>query len=99
MSYTDVMITELKDGSVWDYEKAKVFAAKYKLTPRSVVAKINALGVAYKAKEAKSAQPKADKISKADLVAKVEDKLAVKLPSLSKMNMDDLVLLIEAIEA
>ena len=94
MNYTDAMIQELKDGGVWDLDKAKAFADRYKLSARSVVAKIGALGLTYKAREGKETKA-VKKVSKADLTSQIEAKLGATLPSLAKMNMDDLNIMLE----
>ena len=99
MSYSDEMIAELKETRVWDYVKATAFAKKHMVKPRSVVMKVMAMGLGYtKAGEA-STTKKPAKTTKAELVAAVEARLNIKAPSLDKVNMGDLTLLLGALDA
>lgn len=99
MSYSDAMIAELKATEVWNYEKATDFATKYKQKPRSVVAKVIALGLTYEKADGTKKATKTAKTSKAEMVLKIESVLGVKLKTLDKVNMDDLVILLEAVDA
>ena len=97
MSYSPEMIAELQETAVWDYEKATAFAIKHMQKPRSVVAKVMALGLEYKKAGAASPTKKPAKTTKAELVAAVEAKLMIRAPSLDKVNMGDLTLILEAL--
>lgn len=97
--YTDALIAELKATPSWNYDTATAWANRNGLSPRSVISKIGALGLTYVAKTAKG-QPKvkaAKGPSKAELVASVEAVIGLRLPSLDKMNISDLTLLLEKI--
>ena len=101
MSYSPEMLAELKATPVWDYDTATAFATKHMQKPRSVVAKIGALGLTYRAKTASgnsTTQAKsAPRANKADLVASLEAKLGIRAPSLDKVNMADLSNILGAI--
>ena len=94
MSYSDAMIEELKATQVWDYDSATAFATKYMQKPRSVVAKIGALGLTYKAKsklaDTHATKPKVAKRTKADVAKAIQAAMGLSLPTLEKMNADDL---------
>jgi hypothetical protein len=99
MSYSEEMIAELKETAVWDFDSATAFATKYKIKPRSVVAKVGALGLVYKAREAVKGSSNAGtkrepRPVKADLVKAIEAKLGISAPSFEKMNMSDLTAVI-----
>jgi hypothetical protein len=102
MSYSDAMIAELKETPEWDFDSATAFAAKYMIKPRSVVAKVGALGLTYRAREAIKGSSNASTARqprpvKADLVAALERALGISAPSFEKMNMSDLTAVISAI--
>ena len=95
--YTDALIAELKATPSWNYDTATAWANKNGLSPRSVVSKIGALGLTYVTAKgsAKVKTPKGP--SKAELVADVEAVIGLRLPSLDKMNISDLTILLEKI--
>lgn len=101
MSYSPEMLTELKATPVWDYDTATAFATKHMQKPRSVVAKIGALGLKYVPKTASGKSTtqatSAPKTSKADLVSQVEAKLGVRAPSLTNVNIADLTNILGAL--
>ena len=100
MSYSPEMLAELKATPVWDYDTATAFATKHMQKPRSVVAKIGALGLKYVPKTAsgKSTTSVSEpKVSKAQLVAAVESRLGIRAPSLDKVNMADLTNILGAL--
>ena len=99
MSYSPEMIAELQETTEWDYAKATAFGKKHMVKPRSVVMKVVALGLVYKKAGEASTVKKPAKTTKAELVAAVEGRLMVKIPSLDKVNMGDLTLLLEALDA
>ena len=94
MSYSDAMIAELKATPVWDYDTATAWATKHMQKPRSVVAKIGALGLKYVPKTASGKSTtqatSSPKISKADLVSQVESRLGIRAPSLVNVTIADL---------
>ena len=98
--YTEALIAELKAIPSWNFDTATAWANKNGLSPRSVVSKIGALGLTYVAKTAKGvAKVKAEKgPSKAELVAAIGAVIGLRLPSLDKMNIADLTLLLEKID-
>ncbi len=70
-------------------------AAEFGKSPRSVIAKLSALGVyVATARATKRAQPQ---VRKADLVAQIESQLGVEFQSLSKAGYGDLEKLLEAV--
>lgn len=100
MAYTEAQVTELRAVKDLDYEKAKVFAAKHGLSPRSVVAKARALEIPYKAKTpgAKASAKKADVRRKSDVATSIAELLDVNLASLEKMTGTDLAALEERVK-
>lgn len=100
MSYSPEMLAELKATPVWDYDTATAWATKNGQKPRSVVSKIGALGLIYKAKTftGKSTTSVSEpKVSKAALVAAVESKLGVRSPSLTNVTIADLTNILGAL--
>lgn len=98
MSYSPEMITELQAIEDLDWAKATAFATKHMIKPRSVVSKAAALGIPYtKAAATGSSAPRAPKVSKSSLVTAVEGALSIKAPSLDKVSLGDLTLLLGAI--
>jgi hypothetical protein len=95
MAYTDAQVAELKTIEGLNYEKAKVFAAKHGLSPRSVVAKARALELSYTAKVpgAKTSAKKEAVRRKADIAVSVGELLDMNLASLEKMTSNDLTAL------
>ena len=97
-TYTEKHAAELAAGAPWDFTSATEFATKYGFTPRSVVAKIGALGLAYKAKDKAAPRAKSPKAPpKAELAASIEAALELRLPSLDKMNAADLTALLQKV--
>lgn len=93
MAYTQAQIDELKAVQGLDYEKAKVFAAKHGLSPRSVVAKARALEIPYKAKApgAKTSTAKKETVRrKSEVALNISELLDINLASLEKMTGPDL---------
>ena len=89
--YNERHIADLKSRS-WDLTSADEWARLHGFSTRSVVAKIGALGAKYTPK-GEMAQParKPSKPSKASVQAEIERKLGKSIPTLNKMNLDDLV--------
>ena len=98
MSYSPEMIAELHETPVWNYEKATAFAKKHMIKPRSVVAKVGALGLVYEKSDG-TKKPAVAKTTKSELVRSIELSLGVSLKTLDKVNMDDLQILLGAISA
>lgn len=91
MKYSESMIAEMKEIGKFDYNSANAFATKHSLPVRSVIAKARALNIDYAAKDPKQDKQKGPQ--KADVVQDIESRLAVKLPSLAKMTLPDLLTL------
>ena len=95
--YTDTLIAELKANPSWNYDTAKAWAEAHGLSPRSVISKIGALGLTYVTAKGSAKVKTAKGPSKAELVAGVEAVIGLRLPSLDKMNISDLTILLEKI--
>ncbi len=95
MAYTDTQVAELKNITGLDYEKAKVFAEKHGLSPRSVVAKARALEIPYTTKVpgSKATKAKENVRRKADIQTSINELLDMTLVSLDKMTAKDLEML------
>jgi hypothetical protein len=89
--YNETHLEQLKAQS-WDLTTADEWARANGFSTRSVVAKIGAIGAKYTPK-GEMAQParKPAKPSKATVQAEIEQKLGKSIPTLNKMNLDDLV--------
>ena len=76
-------------------ETVDALAERFNKTPRSIIAKLSAMGIYQKAeRETKRGEPV---IPKAVLVATVQNALGRELPSLSKMTKPDLQFMIDAL--
>ena len=76
-------------------ETVDSLAKRFNKTPRSVIAKLSALGIYQKAERVtKRGEPV---IMKAELVSKVQNALGRELPSLNKMTKVDLQFMIDAL--
>lgn len=95
--YTEAMIAELNATPVWDLASATTWANKHGLSPRSVVSKVGALGLKYNSKTTQ-AKPTAPRVNKADLVTQINATLNIKAPSLDKVNMADLTLILARVK-
>ena len=96
-NYSDADITILTDEYAVEPTRETVDALAERLnkTPRSIIAKLSALGVYQKtARVTKRGEPV---IMKAELVAKVQNAIGRELPSLNKMTKVDLQFMIEAL--
>lgn len=93
-AYNEEHLEQLKSQK-WDLTSADEWARLHGFSTRSVVAKIGAIGAKYtpKGEMAQSAQSaaKPKKPSKASVQAQIEAKLKKSLPTLNKMNLDDLM--------
>ena len=96
-TYSDADITILTDEYSIEPTRETVDALAERLnkTPRSIIAKLSALGVYQKAERVtKRGEPV---IMKAELVAKVQNAIGRELPSLNKMTKVDLQFMIDAL--
>jgi len=96
-NYSDADITILTDEYSIEPTRETVDALAERLnkTPRSIIAKLSALGVYQKTERVtKRGEPV---IMKAELVAKVQNAIGRELPSLNKMTKVDLQFMIEAL--
>lgn len=76
-------------------ETVDSLAKRFNKTPRSIIAKLSALGIYQKAERVtKRGEPV---IMKAELVSKVQNALGRELPSLNKMTKVDLQFMIDAL--
>ena len=101
MAYTEAQVEELKAIEGLDYEKAKVFASKHNISPRSVVAKARALEIPYKTKApgAKATVAKKEATRrKSEIATGISELLDVNLASLEKMTSTDLNTLEERVK-
>ena len=96
-NYTEEMIVRMSTEYDNNPTRATVdaLAAEFDKTPRSVIAKLSALGLYVKAeKVTKRGEPV---VMKAELVERVQNAIGRELPSLSKMTKVDLQFMIEAL--
>jgi hypothetical protein len=96
-NYSDADITILTDEYAIEPTRETVDALAERLnkTPRSIIAKLSALGVYQKTERVtKRGEPV---IMKAELVTKVQNAIGRELPSLNKMTKVDLQFMIEAL--
>jgi len=96
-NYSDADITILTDEYSIEPTRETVDALAERLnkTPRSIIAKLSALGVYQKTERVtKRGEPV---IMKAELVAKVQNAIGRELPSLNKMTKVDLQFMIDAL--
>lgn len=96
-NYSDAQITIITDEYALEPTRETVDALAERLnkTPRSIIAKLSALGVYQKAERVtKRGEPV---VMKAELVEKVQNAIGRELPSLNKMTKVDLQFMIEAL--
>ena len=96
-NYTDEMLTIMRDEYTLEPTRATVdaLAERFGKTPRSIIAKLSAMGIYQKAERVtKRGEPV---VMKAELVAQVQNALGRELPSLSKMTKPDLQFMIDAL--
>jgi len=96
-NYSDADITIITDEYALEPTRETVDALAERLnkTPRSIIAKLSALGVYQKAERVtKRGEPV---IMKAELVEKVQNAIGRELPSLNKMTKVDLQFMIDAL--
>ena len=97
VNYTDEMVETIVSVAEAAPERATVdaLAEKFGKTPRSIIAKLSTLGI-YKA-PARVTKTGAPVVKKEALVAEINNKLGVELPSLVKANKQDLEALFAAL--
>ena len=97
VNYTDEMVETIVAVYEAAPERATVdaLAEKFGKTPRSIIAKLSTLGI-YKA-PARVTKTGAPVVKKEALVAEINNKLGVELPSLVKANKQDLEALFAAL--
>ena len=96
-NYTDADITIITEEYQLEPTRETVDALAERLnkTPRSIIAKLSALGVYQKqVRVTKRGEPV---VMKAELVAKVQNAIGRELPSLNKMTKVDLQFMIDAL--
>ena len=96
-NYSDADITMITEEYQLEPTRETVdsLAARLEKTPRSVIAKLSALGVYQKAERVtKRGEPV---VMKAELVEKVQNAIGRELPSLNKMTKVDLQFMIDAL--
>ena len=96
-NYTQEMVDAISSAYTANPTRATVdaLADEFDKTPRSIIAKLSALGLYIKAERVtKRGEPI---VRKDELVAQVQASIGVELPSLSKMTKVDLQNLIEAV--
>ena len=96
-NYSDADITMITEEYQLEPTRETVdsLAARLEKTPRSVIAKLSALGVYQKAERVtKRGEPV---VMKAELVAQVQNAIGRELPSLNKMTKVDLQFMIDAL--
>lgn len=96
-NYSDADITIITDEYALEPTRETVdsLAERLNKTPRSVIAKLSALGVYQKAERVtKRGEPV---IMKAELVERVQNAIGRELPSLNKMTKVDLQFMIDAL--
>ena len=98
VNYTDEMVETIVSVYEAAPERATVdaLAEKFGKTPRSIIAKLSTLGI-YKA-PARVTKTGAPVVKKEALVAEINNKLGVELPSLVKANKQDLEALVSALK-
>jgi hypothetical protein len=96
-NYSDDVLAIMSDEyqAVPTRETVDALAERFNKTPRSIIAKLSAMGIYQKAERVtKRGEPV---IPKAVLVATVQNALGRELPSLSKMTKPDLQFMIDAL--
>lgn len=81
------------------FAMATEFAEANDLKPRSVVAKVKSLGLAYEPKPVKVTKRGEPTVAKAEIVAAIEAAVKVSMPSLAKATKEDLAKLRDALSA
>ena len=96
-NYTDEVIAEITNQYTANPVRATVdaLADQFEKTPRSIIAKLSALGVYQKPERV--TKTGAPVVKKETIVAEINSKLGVELPSLVKANKQDLEALFAAL--
>lgn len=96
-NYTDDVLTIISDEYQLEptRETVDTLAERFGKTPRSIIAKLSAMGIYQKAERVtKRGEPV---VMKAELVSQVQNALGRELPSLAKMTKPDLQFMIDAL--
>ena len=96
-NYTEAMLLTMADEYEANPTRGTVdaLAEEFGKTPRSIIAKLSAMGIYQKAERVtKRGEPV---VMKAELVAQVQNAIGRELPSLSKMTKPDLQFMIDAL--
>ena len=96
-NYTQEMVDTISFDYSANPTRATVdaLAEKFEKTPRSIIAKLSAMGIYQKAERVtKRGEPV---VMKAELVAQVQNAIGRELPSLNKMTKPDLQFMIDAL--
>lgn len=86
-NYSNSMVSTLQ-SQAWDYESASAFASEHNLSVRSVIAKINNLGLDYTPKP-KTVSASGPRIAKADIVSAIAKALDADPDSLAGLAKAD----------
>lgn len=97
--YTENLVTTLQAQDVWTYAEAVAFAEEHNLKPRSVIAKINSLGLQYVPKPKRVNKRQEPVVKKEAMVNAIQAALGVTVPSLMKATKADLERLVPAVGA
>ena len=84
MSYTVEQVAALTNAAPVTFAMAEDFATEFGKTPKSVIAKVKSLGLAYVAKPVAPKRPKG--LTKAELVAAIAAKLSVEAEALDGLT-------------
>ena len=96
-NYTEAMLATMADEYEANPTRGTVdsLAEEFGKTPRSIIAKLSAMGIYQKAERVtKRGEPV---VMKAELVAQVQNAIGRELPSLNKMTKPDLQFMIDAL--
>ena len=96
-NYSDSMLATMREEYELEPTRETVdsLAAQFDKTPRSIIAKLSAMGIYQKAERVtKRGEPV---VMKAELVAQVQNAIGRELPSLNKMTKPDLQFMIDAL--
>ena len=97
--YTKEIVAQMEAKGSFTYAEAVAFAEAHGLKPRSVIAKIKSMKLAYECKPARVTKQGEPVVLKATFVATIEAAVGVALPSLTKASKEDLQKLAEVLSA
>ncbi len=96
-NYSDEVLASMRETYLQAPTRATVdsLAEEFGKTPRSVIAKLSAMGIYQKAERVtKRGEPV---VMKAELIEKVQNAIGREIPSLTKMTKPDLQVMIDAL--